>query len=121
MNTEAAHAIAASAGVSFVAGSVLGLPVAALAAGFFGGLVALSVMPGVPGVFARVISVAASTITAAFMAPYVAALAHQQSMESLLELQAAAFVIGAGTQALLPAWISAIKRRIDQLGGGTGP
>lgn len=118
MTTEAATAIAASAGVSLVAGSVLGLSVPALAAGFFGGLVALSVMPGVPGIFARIISVVSSTVTAAFMAPYVAALAHQESVETLLELQAAAFIVGTGAQALLPAGIAAAKRRIEQLGGG---
>lgn len=118
MTTEAASAVASAAGISLVAGSVLGLSVATLAAGFFGGLVALSVMPSTLGVFSRVISVVASTITAAFMAPYVAALAHQQSMETMTELQAAAFIIGVGTQALLPAGVAAAKRRIEQLGGG---
>lgn len=118
MTTEAATALASAAGISLVAGSVLGLSIVTLSAGFFGGLVALSVMPGVPGVVARIISVVASTVTSAFLAPYVAALAHQQSMETLLELQAAAFIVGAGTQALLPAGIAAMKRRIEQLGGG---
>lgn len=118
MTTEAATAIAASAGVSLVAGSVLGLSVAALAAGFFGGLVSLSVMPGVQGIFARIASVAASTVTAAFAAPYAAALFHQQSMETILELQFAAFVLGVGTQSLLPEGIASLRRRLKQLGGG---
>ena len=118
MSTESAITIASAAGLSLVTGTVLGLSIATLSAGFFGGLVALSIMPGVPGIFARVISVAGSTITAAFMAPYVAALAHMTGMNNSLELQAAAFIIGAGAQSLLPAVIAAMKRRIDQLGGG---
>lgn len=118
MNTEAASTITSAAGISLVTGTVLGLSIATLSAGFFGGLVALSIMPGVPGVFSRVVSVAGSTITAAFLAPYVAAVAHMDGMNAALELQAAAFIIGAGTQSLLPAGIAAMKRRIDQLGGG---
>lgn len=118
MNTEAASTIASAAGISLVTGTVLGLSIATLSAGFFGGLVALSVMPGVPGILARVVSVACSTVTAAFLAPYVAALAHMDGMNAALELQAAAFVIGAGAQSLLPAGIAAAKRRIEQLGGG---
>lgn len=118
MNTEAASTIARAAGISIVTGTVLGLSIATLSAGFFGGLVALSIMPGVPGIFARVVSVAGSTITAAFLAPYVAAVAHMTGMNESLELQAAAFIIGAGAQSLLPAGIAAMKRRIDQLGGG---
>ena len=121
MNTEAASTIASAAGLSLVTGTVLGLSIATLSAGFFGGLVALVVMPGVPGVLARVVSVAGSTITAAFLAPYVAALAHMNGMEPTIELQAAAFIIGSGAQALLPAGIAAAKRRIEQLGGGVQP
>lgn len=118
MNTEAASTIASAAGISLVTGTVLGLSIATLSAGFFGGLVALSIMPGVPGIFARVVSVAGSTVTAAYMAPYAAAVAHMDGMSVALELQAAAFMIGAGAQSLLPAAIAAFKRRIEQLGGG---
>jgi len=118
MNTEAASTLAGAAGISLATGAVLGLSVPALAAGFFGGIVALTVMPGITGILARVVSVVTSTVSAAFMSPYVAALGHMNGIEATVEQQAAAFVVGVGAQALLPAAIAAAKRRIDQLGGG---
>lgn len=121
MKSEAATTLASAAGVSLVTGTVLGLPIAVLAAGFFGGLVALAVSPGISGLVARIVSVAASTITATFMSPYMAAVAHVNGIETVVELQGAAFVIGMGTQVLAPAFIVALKRRIDQLGGGPTP
>ena len=45
MSTESASTIASAAGLSLVTGTVLGLSIATLSAGFFGGLVALSIMP----------------------------------------------------------------------------
>lgn len=119
MRAEVTAALAGAAGVSIVTGTVLGLPVAALVAGFGGGVVALGLMPPLAGLVARLSSIASSTITAGFLAPWAAAVAHQQSVDHSIELQAAAFLIGAGAQVLLPAAIGAAKRRIDQIGGQT--
>ena len=119
MKAEATAAVAQAAGISLLTGTVLGLPLAAMIAGFAGGVVALSLMPVVASALARLVSVAASTTTAAFLAPYFAALVHQSSMQPDTELQAVAFVLGAGAQVLLPTAIAAAKRRIEQAGGIT--
>lgn len=126
MKSELATTAAGAAGISLVTGSVLGLPVIALVGGFFGGVVALSLMPPLASdmsrlaaMTARVGSLVASTITASFVGPYLAALFHAGDMAPDLELRFASFVVGAGAQVLMPALIAAIKRRIDQLGGAT--
>lgn len=113
-------AAASAAGVSLVAGTVLGLPLAGLIAGFGGGLVALSFMPPLATIVARMGSVATGTITAGFLGPYTAAVAHVDGVAASLELYAFSFVWGAGVQILLPAAINALRRRIDQAGGGSG-
>lgn len=113
-------AAASAAGVSLVAGTVLGLPLAALIAGFGGGLVALSIIPPLATWSARAGSVATATLTAGFLGPYTAAVAHLDGMNASVELHAFSFLWGAGVQILLPTAINALRRRIDQLGGGSG-
>ena len=125
MKAEVVSTAASAAGVSLVTGTVLGLPLAALVAGFFGGVVALAFMPPVFSAWTRVSSVAVSTLTAAFAAPYVAATFHQVSMDVGVEMLFFAFFTGLGAQPALQAWVPEIlaagKRRIQQLGGGTKP
>lgn len=126
MKSELATTAAGAAGIGLVTGSILGLPVIVLVAGFFGGVVAIGLLPALApemsrfaAMTARIGSLVVSTITASFMGPYLAALFHAGDMAPDLELRAVCFVVGFGAQVLMPALIAAVKRRIDQLGGVT--
>lgn len=107
----------ASAGGAMLAGSVIGLPIGALVAGFGGGLVGLGLMPPIKSLAARASSVAMATLTGGFMGPYTSALLHVDSIPQAFELHAFSFLWGAGAQILLPAAIDALRRRIRQAGG----
>lgn len=120
MREPTASAIAAASGLTLVSGSILGLPAEALLAGFGGGLVALSF--GEPLTWAKkASSVAVATIAAAYVAPPLAYLLPvPESMPPLLAAKGMAFIIGAGAQALIPAFISRAKSIIDGTPSGGG-
>ena len=117
MKEPTASAIAAASGLSLVSGSVLGLPADALMAGFGGGLIALSF--GDPMTWGRkAISVAVSTVAAAYLAPVmVYLLPMPDAMPFVVALKGLAFGIGFGAQKILPAFmeraIAVIKPKGD--------
>ena len=112
-----ATSVAFSAGASLAAGTILGLPVSAIIAGFAGGVTLLSLMPPLHSWMARFSSLIASTATAGFLAPFTAAWLHSDSIEHQVEIFAFGFLWGAGVQVLLPKAITALGKRIDQAGG----
>lgn len=113
-----------AAGASVLTGSVLGLPAAALLAGFGGGIVTLTfqritpeAMSPLRALWARAGALTASTLTAGFLGPYTAHYAHSDAVPPQVEMFAFSFLWGAGVQVLLPAALRAAKARIEQLGG----
>lgn len=113
-------ATAAAAGsVSVLAGTVLGLPLAALVFGMAGGLAALKLedVSATPrGMWARVTTAALGTVTAAAAAHPVT----ESVMPSAAWLPVVALVIGAGAELLLREGLRALVHRIRQLGGTEG-
>ena len=126
-------AIAAAAGVGGAAsasiGAVIGIPIEALIAGLFGGLVALFALPQTrapskrrPRGWALLAMLAGSIFVsvafAGFVGPYLAAVIDMPAVSDHAELLAVSFICGAGAQAgLLVKVIGALGSRIDQLGG----
>jgi hypothetical protein len=112
-------------------GSVIGIPVEALIAGLFGGLVAVFVFPGaradgappVVGVSLYVtlaVSVLVSVTVAGFLGPLTSAWINAPSIPDHIEVKAFSFLWGAGAPAgLLVSAVNALRRTIDQLGGGS--
>lgn len=110
--------------------SAAGLPVHAAVWGFLGGVVAVLAIPPQGGrlprrgwgmAMALAGSIVVSVLVAAAMGPLTAAYLDIQRVPDLLEEQAFAFLWGAGAQAgLLLTAIEALRRRIEQLGGGNG-
>lgn len=124
MKAEAVVAAASAAGVSAVAGHILGVPVASLLAGFCGGLAAVLLKhpeghrPSFGLYVALAASIVLSVICAGFAGPFTAAWLDNPGIDNGIELSFFSFVWGAGAQAgLLNSAISALQRRIDQLGG----
>lgn len=132
MKEPAIHLAAATlaGGASASIGAVIGIPLEALIAGLFGGLVAVFVLPiehkgrrppkGLALYAALVGSVFASVAFAGFVGPFVAALIDLPNVPNHFELLAMSFICGAGAQAgLLVKFIGALGNRIDQIGGNT--
>jgi hypothetical protein len=121
--------VGGTAGASL--GSVIGIPVEALIAGVFGGLVAVFMFPsrragatppkqGLPLYVSLAASVLISVTVAGFLGPLTAAWFNAPTIPDHVEVKAFAFLWGAGAQAgLLVSAIRALRRRIDQLGGGS--
>ena len=104
-------------GLSLVAGSVFGLPIAALVFGFAGALFSLKIDETERNLWARVTSVAMGTIVAAVTAYPVADWLHPEGSLTASWVPAAAILIGAGCEILLKTGINALVSRIKQLGG----
>lgn len=110
-------------------GSVIGIPVEALIAGLFGGLVAVFMFPtsrtdgapprqGLALYLSLAASVLVSVIVSGFLGPLTSAWINAPTIPDHIEVKAFAFLWGAGAQAgLLVSAIQALRRRIDQLGG----
>lgn len=120
-------AAATGATVSLGVTHVAGLPLDAAVWGFLGGIVAVLAIPpnGAMPRRGRVLylvlagSILVSVLVAAAMGPLTAAYLDIQRIPDHLELRAASFLWGAGAQAgLLITAIEALRRRIEQLGGG---
>lgn len=116
MKTEITS-VAAGAGASFIAGTVLGLPIAALFSGFCGGLVMLSLRPPVESWTARFWSLVASTACAGFLGPLTAAWLDNAKVSDMAEIMGFGFVWGGGAKYLFAKAIDALGNRIDQVGG----
>lgn len=121
-HTSVLGAAAWAGSVSVLAGTVLGLPTAALVFGLAGGLAALKLedarAQAVPqrGLWARVTTAALGTVTAAAAAHPVT----ESVMPSAAWLPVVALVIGAGAELLLREGLRAVVHRIRQLGGTEG-
>lgn len=115
-----ASAAAAAGGISLVAGSVLGLPFAALVFGLAGGLAALKLDTAARGLWSRVTTVAMGTVCAAASAHPLAEVLHPPETSTALWVPAVAIVVGAGAEMLLRAILRAAVHRIEQLGGTDG-
>ena len=117
MKAETANIAAAAAGASIAAGTVLGVPVLSLMFGLAGGLVALT-WNREPLVWWRVVlTLVASTVSGAALGPFIAAHIHVETIERAVEVIACSFIVGAGFQAILQAFIAAAVNRINQAGG----
>lgn len=104
--------IALAAGTITLTGTILGVHYDALLAGFFGGLVSLSFLPGM-SLLKTAGSVAGSALLAGFFAPILAAAAHNYfpwlaSVGDFVRIASAA-ALGIGWQALLPAGLKRLR------------
>ena len=121
-------AVAALAGGATASlGSVIGIPVEALIAGLFGGLVSILALPskradgeppkrGVSMYLALAASVFVATACAGFFGPFTAALFDLPAIPDHLEIKAMSFLWGAGAQAgLLVTAIEALRSRLDAI------
>jgi hypothetical protein len=114
--------IAVTGSISLVAGTLFGLPVAALVFGFFGGLAALKIeLPrdgqAPRGLWSKVTTAALGTVAAAAAAHPVAEALHPAATPTAMWLPLAAFLIGAGAEMLLRAALLGIAHRIRQVLG----
>lgn len=119
-NTAASAAIAVGSGISLVAGTVLGLPLPALVFGLAGGLVALKTDAAARTLWARVTTVATSTIIAAAWAPNLAAIMQPDGAHPGLWMAGTALAVGTGAELLLSEVLQAAVHRIRQIGGRAG-
>jgi hypothetical protein len=111
--------IAIAAGTLTITGTIFGVQYDALLAGFFGGLVSLSFLPPMSR-WKLAGSIAGSALLAGFFAPVCAAaglyyFAWLSTVGDFSRIAAAA-VIGLCWQAVLPACLSGLRRRITKEG-----
>lgn len=122
--TQIANAVAATS--ITILGMKTGLSYEVLLAGFAGGLVSLSYLNPV-GLWRRIWTPIASTITAGYTAPFAAKVVDHwvvklfdgMTFETLGLLVFSAFVIGVLTQALIPLSFKLLRKKADSLGEQT--
>ena len=118
---HASTAIAVTAGgISLVAGTVLGLPVAGLVFGFIGGLWALKLDQSDRSLISRLFTVVLSALSAAVFAHPVAEVSRQMvpgDLPTALLIPAAAVGVGAGFELLLRESLAGVVRWIRRLSG----
>lgn len=106
-------AVVAAAGISAVAGSLFGLPVAALLFGFVGGLAAVK-LDNIPrSLWQRVTTVALGTVCAAAAAQPLAAEVQQDGRW----LPAAALVVGFGAEPILRELLQGVVNVVRRIFG----
>ena len=115
--SHAASVAATAGGITLVAGTVLGLPVAALVFGLFGGLIALKLDHQPRGLWSRVSTVAMGAVCAAAGAHPLTELLRPDNTPAAAWVPLAAILIGAGAEILLREVLRAAINRIRQLGG----
>lgn len=131
MKAETATAAAAAAGgFSLVAGTIFGVPTAAIVGGFVGGLFAMSAMPPGTAPMQRFWTLVLSTLAGSFFGPVAGPVgasilpdAAIQTVSPQLIIASGGIVSGFGAQSLLGAVLRRGIRQIggdDKSGGGNG-
>jgi hypothetical protein len=107
-------------GFSLVAGSLFGLPLAALVFGLAGALAAIKLDRKERTVWARVTTVALGTMCAAAGAHPAATVLRPVNTTVEMWVPVAALVIGYGAEALLRTGLQGLLNRLRQIGGTSG-
>lgn len=109
----------AAGSISLVTGTILGLPVAAVAFGFLGGLAALKIedRSANRGLWSKSTTAALGTVAAAVSAHPLAEVWHPEKTTGAMWVPLAAFVIGAGAEVLMRALLMGLQHRIRQVFG----
>ena len=107
-------------GFSLVAGSLFGLPLAALVFGLAGALAAIKLDRQERTAWARVTTVAIGTMCAAASAHPIATVLHPRDTAVEMWVPVAALVIGYGAEALLRTGLQGLLNRLRQIGGTSG-
>jgi hypothetical protein len=115
--------VVAVGSISLVTGTILGLPVAAVAFGFLGGLAALKIEAPASAsrsLWAKVTTAALGTVAASVSAHPLAEILHPANTPTEMWVPLAAFVTGAGAELLLRALLLGLTHRIRQAFGIAG-
>lgn len=112
--------VTTAGGISLVAGTLFGLPLAALVFGLAGALAAIKLDRKERTVWARVTTVALGTMCAAAGAHPAATVLRPAGTDVQMWVPVAALVIGYGAEALLRTGLQGLLHRMRQIGGTSG-
>lgn len=116
MKVETAALLVPAAGTSLALGHFLGVPVLGLVFGLAGGIV--TCVYGKPMKLWKVpLTLVASTLSGGALGPFIAAYIRTDAVPEATGVVAMAFLVGAGSQAIVQTGVAAVVNRIRQIGG----
>lgn len=116
MKAETVAMLVPAAGASLTLGHFLGVPVLGLVFGLAGGIVAC--VYGRPMKWWKVpLTLVASTLSGGALGPFIAAYIQIDRVPEATGIVAMAFLVGAGSQAIVQTGVAAVVNRIRQIGG----